>query len=186
LLDTFHLQANVPLVAVDTSQFSIIDQDSLQIPYNAIISDAKSRVYFQFEKTYENTYHIEMLPGLVTDLFGMTNDSLTVDLQTKSPEDYGVLRLEVVGPQESGYVVELLDSREAWLRSETLDGPGIAEFDLINPGNYLVRVTKDLNRNGRWDTGNFLQKRLPEEILFFPDLIEIRANWEKNEAVRFD
>jgi len=45
----------------------------------------------------------------------------------------------------------------------------------------VARVIFDENGNGKWDTGNYLQKIQPERISYYPGLIEIRANWEKEE-----
>jgi uncharacterized protein (DUF2141 family) len=186
LLDTFYVQANVPVVAIDTSKFSLTDKDTLAVKYEAFIAEAQSRVYFNFDKTHDNSYQIKMLPGLVTDIFGLTNDSIEVNINTKIPEDYGVLNMQVNGPQSSGYIVELLTGKEELVRTIVLDSPGMATFELLNPGIYLIRVTSDRNKNGKWDTGNFLMKKLPEETKYFEDEIEIRANWEKNEVFRFD
>ena len=56
------------------------------------------------------------------------------------------------------------------------------EFNNINPDNYLIRVIQDSNGNGKWDTGNFLMNMQPEKVKYYPDEIEIRANWEKIET----
>jgi hypothetical protein len=185
-LDTFYLEANVPIVAIDTTKFDLVDKDTVAVAYQAYIDAAKSRVYFNFDRTYDNNYHIKMFPGLVTGIFGLTNDSTEVDLKTKTLEDYGQLNMQISGPSDSGYVVELLDTRDELLRTIILDQPGVATFDFLSPGMFLVRVTKDVNKNGKWDTGNFLLRRLPEEIQYFSDEIEVRANWEKNETMIFD
>ena len=185
-LDTFYLEANVPIVAIDTTKFDLVDKDTLAVAYDAFIDEAKSRVYFNFERTYDNNYSLKMYPGLVTDIFGLTNDSTDLNLNTKTLEDYGILHMQIAGPSDSGYVVELLNTRDEVLRTAILDQPGTATFEFLSPGMFLVRVTKDVNKNGKWDTGNFLLRRLPEAIKYFADEIEIRANWEKNENLRFD
>jgi hypothetical protein len=56
-------------------------------------------------------------------------------------------------------------------------------FEYVNPGTYSIRITVDSNGNRRYDTGNFLQKRNPERIIYVPESIEVRANWE--ERLRF-
>ena len=42
-------------------------------------------VYDNFEKEYQNRYDILLLPGAVTDFFGIINDSLNVRFNTKKP-----------------------------------------------------------------------------------------------------
>ena len=51
-------------------------------------------------------------------------------------------------------------------------------FDLLEPATYGLRVIYDRNKNGRFDSGNWLLKTQAEEVKYFPDPIEVRANWE--------
>jgi hypothetical protein len=44
----------------------------------------------------------------------------------------------------------------------------------------------DTNRNKKWDTGNYLRKLQPEEIIYYPVEIEIRANWSLNETFKLE
>lgn len=37
----------------------------------------------------------------------------------------------------------------------------------------------DLNLNGQWDVGDFDSGIQPEQILFFPEIVNIRANWSR-------
>jgi hypothetical protein len=48
----------------------------------------------------------------------------------------------------------------------------------IEPKLYTVRIIYDDNANDEWDTGNYLAKKQPEEIIYFPKLIDVRANWD--------
>ena len=50
----------------------------------------------------------------------------------------------------------------------------------IKPGVYEIRLLFDSNKNGRYDTGSFLNRIEPERILYLNESIEIRANWEEN------
>ena len=34
------------------------------------------------------------------------------------------------------------------------------------------------NGNGKWDTGNYLKMMQPEKVSYYPDVIDVRANWE--------
>ena len=37
----------------------------------------------------------------------------------------------------------------------------------FSAGKYSVRITEDLNRNGVVDTGNLLEHKQPEKVLFY-------------------
>ena len=51
----------------------------------------------------------------------------------------------------------------------------------MNPGDYGVRLVKDINENNKWDTGNYLKKIQPEEVIYMEGEITLRANWDQNE-----
>ena len=55
-------------------------------------------------------------------------------------------------------------------------------FDYLNPGVYGVRLVKDKNLNNKWDTGNYLKKIQPEEVIYMEGEISLRANWDQNET----
>nr|WP_305069860.1 hypothetical protein [Flavobacterium covae] len=57
------------------------------------------------------------------------------------------------------------------------------DFILINPEKYYVRVIYDLNKNGQWDTGSFLENKQPEEVYHFPTVLDVRANWDVNQEI---
>ena len=59
-------------------------------------------------------------------------------------------------------------------------------FEYISPQSYYIRIIYDENENGIWDTGNFLQGIQPEKIIYYPSLLDIRANWSLNETFILD
>ena len=52
-------------------------------------------------------------------------------------------------------------------------------FDLLEPGKYTVRAIVDKNKNNKWDTGNYLNKQLAEEIIYHTEInnADLRANF---------
>ena len=59
-------------------------------------------------------------------------------------------------------------------------------FPFIKADTYLLRIIEDKNRNKKWDTGNFLLKKQPENIRYFAKEIELRANWEIEQEITFE
>ncbi|MBC7495420.1 MAG: hypothetical protein H7221_10465, partial [Flavobacterium sp.] len=51
-------------------------------------------------------------------------------------------------------------------------------FDLIEPEKVTLRVIYDDNNNGFWDSGDFINLRQAEEVIYFPKEIDVRANWD--------
>ena len=59
-----------------------------------------------------------------------------------------------------------------------------AEFFYLNPGRYYLRLFYDRNGNGRWDTGDYDKGLQPEEVYYFPQAIDVRANWDIEQTWR--
>ena len=56
------------------------------------------------------------------------------------------------------------------------------EFTLLEPKEYNVRAIIDENNNHVWDTGNFLERKQPEQIIYLETVFKLRANWIQNET----
>ncbi|WP_457617498.1 Ig-like domain-containing protein [Lutibacter sp.] len=184
LLDTFSISTNIPIVNFNKSLVKILEKDSINVAFNATV--LKTKIYLDFEKKYNTTYNFKLLPKAITDIFGASNDSLFFKLKTKLPEDYGVLNLELLSSKKTPLIVELLTDKGELVRLKKLNTPKKVSFNLLPPNQYLIRVTLDENNNGIWDTGNFLDKKQPEVIKYFENVITIRANWEGNEVFNLD
>jgi len=186
LIDTFSIATNTPIVNIDRSLIKITDKDSLLIDFKESLSKSKTKLTLNFEKKYNTEYNFELLPKAVTDIFGISNDSLSFKLKTKSPEDYGIINIDLVSAKKTAFIVELLNEKDALIRLIKVDKPQKVSFNLLSPGNYGVRVTIDENNNGIWDTGSFLNRRQPEVVKYFDKKIELRANWDVNETINLD
>ena len=63
-----------------------------------------------------------------------------------------------------------------------------AKFQDLHPGTYYARLYIDENKDEVWTTGNYEQKRQPEEVYYYPRQYEIRAftdheeSWDVNEV----
>jgi molybdenum cofactor biosynthesis enzyme len=51
-------------------------------------------------------------------------------------------------------------------------------FDALEPALYTLRLIYDDNKNRKWDTGNFIEKKQTEEVIYFPKDIDVRSNWD--------
>ena len=51
-------------------------------------------------------------------------------------------------------------------------------FELLPEGKYKLRAILDANGNGKWDTGLYLKKQQPEEIIYLPAEISVKQNFD--------
>jgi len=177
-LDTMALGANIPIRQIDTSRVSLMKKDSIPHSLKIRLDTLANSMKFSFKKEPNETYSLSILPGALTDLFGATNDTLLYRLKTGSYADYGNLRIRFQGEVSYPLILQLTEPKGKVVRSILSEKDMLYEFNLLAPKKYLLRVIFDANANKRWDTGNFLEKLQPEKIVYFPQEIEVRANWE--------
>lgn len=185
LRDTLWLYGNIPLVAIDTSKVNFMDSDSARIGYRPVLRNSTERngVAFHFDKKYNTKYKLKIYPQAITDFFGNSNlDTLNYSFSTKGPADYGNVYLTLQNVASYPIIVQLLKDKGEIV--ESVYANEAREFRFLNlvPAKYRIRVIYDANKNHSWDTGNFLLKRQPEKVVYYPDVIDVRANWEMTET----
>ena len=81
------------------------------------------------------------------------------------------------------YIVQLLNEKESMVYEEQIiTGSGKISFNFMPPGKYKLKAINDRNKNKHWDTGNYKLNLQPEEVIYLPKIIEIRANWDVEET----
>jgi len=176
--DVFSVKSTTPLIEKDSALIDILNKDSMKVDFAAEIDYKLNQLKLDFEKQEAETYYISLFPGAVTDFYGNINDTLNYRLQTKELSDYGVLTLEVHNLEAHPVVVQLV-SVKGEVKREIYATEGTRfKFENIIPGEYLVRFLYDENKNGKWDTGNYLQNRQAERVVYYSDTLNIRANWD--------
>ena len=125
------------------------------------------------------TYHLLILPGTFTDIFGLTNDSIKIDFKTREEKYYGSVKLKLdVPPTDGYYIVQLLDESSNVIREDLVSKSIELEYAYLAPKKYKLKIIYDDNRNRKWDVGNYLKKIQPEKVIYNSELINIRSNWD--------
>ena len=75
-------------------------------------------------------------------------------------------------------LVQLTNKAGLVLATEYCESKTKVEFNFIDPSLFSLRAIYDDNKNKEWDTGNYLEKRQAEEVIYFSKEIDVRANWD--------
>ncbi|MFD0931861.1 Ig-like domain-containing protein [Psychroflexus salinarum] len=179
LLADFKLKANTPFSTFEKDSIRMMTQDSIPVEFDLMIDTLYNHLIFKFEKQEKTSYKIDLFPGAVTDFFETTNDSLNYSYNTRAIEDFGNLQLTITNVEEFPIIVELVDDKGKVISSVYETEKNTVDFRLIEPGSYYIRLIYDLNANGRWDTGDFLEGLKPEPVLYENQPVKIRAYFDE-------
>ena len=180
--DTLKLKANTPLVAISSEKISVVTKDSLAIDFVAQINTKENAAQIVFDKQEEQLYSITLRNGALTDYLSNTNDSIVYRQQVKPIADFASLNLTLDNADEFPLLIELIDEKFKVVKQTYLEANAPVFFEHINPGKYFIRLIVDQNKNKIWDPGNFLDKLAPEKVVYYPSIIELRANWSWSET----
>jgi len=101
-------------------------------------------------------------------------------IKIPTEEDLGMVVLKIE-TTEKNYITQLLTTDNEVVRSIT--NVKSYQFKNLEPLEYKIRIIIDSNNNGKWDAGNFYQKREAEKVILYKSeegkySFPIRANWE--------
>ncbi len=183
-------QSAYPIANTDSSYIRVqkeVDTNYIKVPFelkpyivkglDTFPSLRKKKLIIDWEENQQ--YRITLLPGAITNYYKETNDTLTWTFKTRKENYYGSIRLEVDGTSHP-LVGQLWDEKENnKLYQAYADNKGIITFNYLKPQEYLIKIILDRNNNQQWDTGELKEKKQPEEVKYYPEVIDVKSNWEK-------
>jgi hypothetical protein len=181
--EKFTLKSTIPLVKFDNSKITLINKDSVAIKFTTEYDQWNQELKFDFQKEPNEFYKLKILPGAMVDYYDKENDSLTYKFATKGTADYGNLILKLENVKQFPIIVELIDKSEKIIATEYSENNAVIDFRLVEPTYFTVRIIYDANKNREWDSGNYLKKEQPEEVIILPKGIDVRANWDVEQTV---
>lgn len=180
--ERFTLESSTPLIRIENSKINLTNNAKTKVPFTTEYDEFNQKLYFEFKKEPSENYTFEILPGALTDFFEKSNDTLIYKLNTKVTSDYGNLTVVLQNVKEFPVIVELTNLKGDVLATEHTDKNTTIEFNLIEPSLYTLRAIYDTNKNKEWDSGNYLEKRQAEQVIYFSKDIDVRANWDVNQV----
>ena len=127
----------------------------------------------------EASYQLKIDSAACVDIYGACNDSIENTIKVKSKEEYSSLTVKLEA-YDSLARIQLLNDKDVVIRELPAAKDG-AKFDYLTPTTYYLRLYIDQNADGKWTTGDWLLKRQPEPIYYYPRKLKLRANWDFEE-----
>ncbi|XCF06238.1 Ig-like domain-containing protein [Tamlana crocina] len=174
-----------PFVEFNASKITLLDKDSTAVNFETRFDTINNTYTFQFNKTEDNSYKMQILPEAFTGFFGNKNDTINVSLNTKKASSFGYVRFTLANAPTYPLIIQLTDNQGKVKVEGYTQEQDMVDFLNLEPGTYSIRVVHDVNGNQLFDTGSFLNKIQPEKVSHFQD-IEIRADWGIQETLTFN
>ena len=177
--EDFMLRTNLPLSKIDETKLRLIKKDSTSVPFKLENDELNLTLKLIFQKEPLEKYTLTVPSDAIFDFIGQTTSkTLNFDCETKSSSDYGNLRLNLENVKQFPLIIELTDKNGIVKYTYYSEDSTSIDFNLIEPDLYTLRLIYDDNKNKIWDSGNYLNKKQPERVVYFPTDIDVRANWD--------
>jgi hypothetical protein len=169
-----------PLDKINDSLFSLYHiPDSVEVPIPfEVRADSLDPYLANLSASWESdaSYRMLVLPGALESIYPLRHDTVDVSFKTRDLEYYGQILLTLNNVKHR-VLVQLFSGKK--LAKELLvEADGQYAFPFLAPNKYQLKFIHDLNGNGKWDTGNYLEKVQPEPVEFLLKTIEVRSNWD--------
>lgn len=175
------IESKTPVEIIDTSKIKLfLFEDSLKINTGYILGKDSLQIRkFRFSTEWQEAakYQLFILPGAFTSIYNYNNDTLILDFNTRKLDYYGKI-IVTLKEIPDNMVIQLLDNKGEVKREKTGWKNSLVEFSFLHPGKYKLKAIYDRNKNGKWDTGNYEEKRQPEKVIFFKKELDVRTNWD--------
>ena len=132
------------------------------------------------------------LDSLVTDSIltdSLSTDSIpqdSVNSAMPNADSTATASLRVIlFPAATEAFVQLLSAKDVPVATQPVNEKGDALFQKIKADTYMLRIFLDLDGDSVWTTGDYLLKRQPEPVYYFPKRLKIRDNWDFEETFRW-
>lgn len=184
IYDTIRIRSAFPLDSVHDTLFHLVQKvDTIMkpVPFTIQKMDSMAMTIYMLAKLQpENSYQLKIDSAACRDIYGVCNDSIKQNIKLKSKTDYSSLRVKMTH-FDARARIQLLNEKEEAVREAAAMPDGVT-FEYLAPKTFFLRLYVDVDGDGKWTTGDWLLKRQPEPIYYYPKKLKLRANWDFEET----
>ena len=125
------------------------------------------------------SYHIEIPDSVFFGIRNRTNEAIKLDFHVVNDDEYGNIYITVMPPKGmKQVVVQLTNESGKVVKEQVITKNSEVMFDYLMPAKYKLRAILDADGNGKWSTGNYHHHTLPETIIDYIDVLDLKAGWD--------
>lgn len=151
--------------------------DGLQMPDS--LNPTEFSVSYPWQ--YDTAYRLRVDSAGMEGIYGPVNIPFSMEFRVSPESDYSSLRFRISGiPDTIPAFVQLLNNDNPVRKAVVKDG--VVNFKYLQPGKYYARICLDNNGNGVYDPGDYDLQRQPDLVYYYPKMINLKKNWDKEET----
>ena len=183
------LEFDYPLIKLDSAAVKLVEVDEsgkeklMKVSFER--DTANMRCWRLQTKWKELAKYDLLIPaGAFEDVARQQNDTIKYSYTGIDHEKFAVVLIDVKGkPDGTKYIIQLTNAQGAMQQEKRDVTGGKVQFNYVAPGDIKIRVIEDTNGNGKWDSGNVVERRQPERSELYAnengeDTFVTKANWE--------
>lgn len=170
---------NRPLKKINKELISLLDSDSNSVQFSLEFdtTDIRKALIKPKKLEYVNLL-LTILPNAFEDINGRVTDTISTLLFFNTAEDFGNLTVKIKEFHTEHPILQLTNSSGKVLKEYfTIDTA--YSFKHLPAANYGLKLISDENQNKKWEAGNYYENKLPEGVIIYDEIINIRQNWDK-------
>jgi len=176
------IEFSTPIDSFGTDAIIIKEEDK-KIPFAfKPVNGANRKYVLDYVLKPAKNYTIYFPKKSMKGIFGSYIDSTSIAFKTSNEKTYKILSMNILEPETKigGAIIQIIDDKDNILEEQKFSwaDSNSVQFKNLRQGSYRVRLIYDINNNGKWDTGNYADKKQPEKVVFFPQPIDIKPNFD--------
>ncbi|MBW7675090.1 Ig-like domain-containing domain [Chryseobacterium chendengshani] len=125
-------------------------------------------------------YQLTIPKETVSSFYAKSTQSKRFDFEADKIENYGSLTFNLTNAPSSKYWIQLLDASEKAVYQKYTSGSTVV-FNVVKPGEYIVKILVDNNGNKHWDEADFVNQTFAEDSYLYYKMVIARPLWESKE-----
>ncbi len=181
--EDFKILSNYYVDKINTDKWIFrVAGDSLNtVPFTAKISEKNPyQILVKADFISDKKYQLTIPKETVSSFFAKNYQSKRFDFEVDKVENFGSLKFILQNAPKSSYWLQLLDNSDKVLFQKYTKGSEV-KFDILKPGEYIVRILADNNENGFWDEADFQNETFAEDSYIYYKTAIVRPLWDSNE-----
>lgn len=173
------LTSNSPILSFNkNAKLKVGESDTLNVN---LIQVGSKKLKLDFKLEQESKYELLLPDSLVKNTLGYFSEFMSFKFKTRSDIEYANLELKVELPPITGNAIIQLMSKGSYIfREDILSKDSTLSYPNLSPGEYKIKLIFDENKDGKWTTGKYIPRTLPERVIFYSEPLEMKEGWDKN------